>query len=193
MNFKILKTQNYILEKFKLSDVNIKYFNWLKNKKNTKYLTNHKFSNIFELKKYVSQNFFKNKSLFLKILTKNHIHIGNLRIHDIDKKRFSAFLGIIVGDKKFKNKGIAQEVIHHICKFLFLKYRISKIYLGVDQKNKSAVNAYLKSGFVFHKKNKNLMVRDYFVSKLCVGTAQFGSHYGIANKTGIVKMNDIKK
>ena len=37
------------------------------------------------------------------------------------------------------------------------------------------------------------MVRDYFLSKLCIGSAQFGSHYGIANKTGIVKMNDIRK
>lgn len=193
MNFKRLKTQNYILEKFKFSDVNKKYFDWLNNKENSKYLTNHKFDNILELKKYVSKNFIKDNSLFLKILTKNHIHIGNLRIHDIDKKKFSAFLGIIVGDKKYKNKGIAQEVIHYICKLLFAKYKISKIYLGVDRKNKSAVNAYSKAGFIFDKKNKNLMVRDYFVAKLCIGTAQFGSHYGIANRTGIVKMKDIIK
>ena len=64
-------------------------------------------------------------------------------------------MGIIVGDKKQKNKGVAQEVIHYISKFLFAKYKISKIYLGVDRKNKSAVNAYLKSGFIFYKKKKN--------------------------------------
>ena len=51
----------------------------------------------------------------------------------------------------------------------------------------------MKSGFIFYKNNKNLMIRDYFVSKLCIGTAQFGSHYGIANRTGIVKMNEIRK
>ena len=37
------------------------------------------------------------------------------------------------------------------------------------------------------------MVRDYFLTKLCIGTAQFGSHYGIANKTGIVKHIKNKK
>ena len=68
----------------------------------------------------------------MKILTKNYVHIGNLRIHDVNKKKF-CFLGIFVGDKKQKNKGIAQEVIHYICKFLFAKYKISKVYLGVDQ------------------------------------------------------------
>ena len=193
MNFKSLNTQNYILEKFKLSDVDKKYFNWLKDKRNSKYLTNHKFGNIFELKRYVSENFMNDNSLFLKILTKKLIHVGNLRIHDINKKKLSAFLGIMVGEENQKKKSIAQNVIHHISKFLFTKYQISKIYLGVDRKNKSAVNAYLKSGFIFHKKNKNLMVRDYFVTKLCIGTAQFGSHYGIANQTGIVKMHDIKK
>ena len=29
----------------------------------------------------------------------------------------------------------------------------------------------MKSGFIFYKNNKNLMIRDYFVSKLCIGTA----------------------
>ena len=37
------------------------------------------------------------------------------------------------------------------------------------------------------------MFRDYYVTKLCIGTAQIGSHYGIANQTGIVKTKDIKK
>lgn len=193
MNFKNLKSKNYILEKFKLLDVNKRYLNWLQDKTNSKYLTNYKFNNIFELKRYVAKNFLNNDTLFLKILTKKRIHIGNLRIHRINKKKFSAYLGILVGDVKHKNKGTAQEVIQHICKYLFSKYKISKIYLGVNKKNKSAFNAYLKSGFIFHKTKKNLMVRDYFLTKLCIGTAQFGSHYGIANKTGIVKMTDIKK
>ena len=192
-NFKILKTKNYILKQFKVSEIDKKYLNWLRDKKNSKYLTNCNFKSVDELKKYVSKNFINQNSLFLKILTKNKNHIGNLRIHNINKKKSSAFLGIIVGNKKQKNKGTAQEVIHHICKFLFLKYKISRIFLGVDRKNKSAVNAYMKSGFIFYKNNKNLMIRDYFVSKLCIGTAQFGSHYGIANRTGIVKMNEIRK
>ena len=105
MNFKSLNTQNYILEKFKLSDVDKKYFNWLKDKRNSKYLTNHKFGNIFELKRYVSENFMNDNSLFLKILTKKLIHVGNLRIHDINKKKLSAFLGIMVGEENQKNKG----------------------------------------------------------------------------------------
>jgi hypothetical protein len=87
INFKSLETQNYILEKFKLSDVNKKYFNWLKDKKNNKFLTNFKFNNISELKSYVADHFMKDESFFLKILTKKREHIGNLRIHNLDKKK----------------------------------------------------------------------------------------------------------
>lgn len=191
INLTSLETQNYILEKFKLSDVNKKYFDWIKDKKNNKFLTNFKFNNIPELKSYVANNFMKDDSFFFKILTKKREHIGNLRIHNLDKKKNSAFLGIIIGEAIYKNKGIGQEVIYYICKFLFAQFKISKVFLGINQKNKSATTAYLKSGFVFVK--KNIMVRDYFVTKLCIGTAQFGSHYGIANKTGIVKIDDIRK
>ncbi len=193
MKFKNLKTKNYLLHSFKISDVKTNYLIWLKDKQINKYLTNSNFKNIKELKKYVGDNFFKKNSLFLKISDKNYKHIGNLRIHDVNKTKSSAFLGIMIGDKNQWNKGAAQEVIHSISKYLFRKYKITKIFLGVDRENKRAINAYLKSGFVFNKRNSQTMVRDYFISKLCIGTAQFGSHYGIANKTGIVKMNDIKK
>lgn len=192
-NFRNLETKNYIIKNFNLSDINLRYLNWLKNKKNKQYLTNYKFKNLSELKSFVSKNFITHNSLFLKILLKNKTHIGNLRIHNINKNRSSAYLGILVGDKKYQNKGVAQEIIDKISNYLFVNHKIVNIYLGVDKSNKIAVNAYLKSGFIFENRNKNLMVRNYFLTKLCIGTAQFGSHYGIANQTGMVKIKDIKK
>ena len=87
MKFKNLKTKNYLLHSFKTSDVKTNYLIWLKDKQINKYLTNSNFKNIKELKKYVGDNFFKKNSLFLKILDKNSKHIGNLRIHDINKAK----------------------------------------------------------------------------------------------------------
>lgn len=192
--FKKIYSKNYILDNFKLADVNLKYFNWFKNKEIKKNIINSNFNNVNDLKKFILKNYLNKKdNFFIKIQTLNKHHIGNIRIHNINLKKSSAFLGILIGDKKFWNKGVAQEVIHQISKYLFKDFRIEKIFLGVDNKNKNAVGAYLKTGFVFVNKKKNLMVRDYFLSKLCIGSAQFGSHYGIANKTGIVKMNDIRK
>ena len=150
--FKNFKTKNYIISNFNLSDVNLRYFNWLKEKKNNQFLTNYKFKNLFELKSFVSKNFIVSNSYFLKILSKDQIHIGNLRIHNINKKESSAYLGILVGDKKFQNKGVAQEIINNISKYLFINHKIINIYLGVDRSNNSAVKAYLKSGLFLKKK-----------------------------------------
>ena len=72
MNFNRLKTKNYILENFKLKDVKKKYFDWLKDERNSKYLSNHQFNNIKTLKKFVSENFINQNSYFLKILTKKN-------------------------------------------------------------------------------------------------------------------------
>ena len=59
MKFKNLKTKNYLLDNFKISDVKTNYLLWLKDKQINKYLTNSNFKNIKELKKYVADNFFK--------------------------------------------------------------------------------------------------------------------------------------
>ena len=137
---------------------------------------------------YVVSNSNLLKSQFKKL--NYNLEIQN--IDNINKKKSSAYLGILVGDKKFQNKGVAQEIINNISKYLFINHKIVNIYLGVDRSNHSAVKAYLKSGFIFEKK-KNLMVRNYFLTKLCIGTAQFGSNYGIANQTGRVKWQILKR
>ena len=95
-----------------------------------------------------------------------------------------------------KDQGVGFEVIDKACEYLFQKFKISKIFLGVQKKNFKALNLYLKSGFVITKKtnpNSYLMCRNYFINKIVLGTAQFGLNYGIANKKGKVPIRDIKK
>ena len=193
MKFKKIETNNFILENFKISDVNLKYLKWLKNKNVNKFITNSNFNNLKDLKKFIKSNYLKKNYFFLKILNKQKSHIGNIRIYDISLKKSSAYFGILIGDQKSWNKGLTQEIIHHIGKYLYKNFGVLNILLGVDKKNIGALNAYKKSGFIFINKNKNLMYRNYFLSKLCIGPAQFGSNYGITNKNGMVKISEIKK
>jgi len=193
IKFKGIQTNNFKLENLKISDVKSNYLLWLRNKKVNKFITKSNFKDLEQLKKFIKKNYLKKNSFFLKILNKNKLHIGNVRIYNINLKKSSAYFGILIGDQKSWNKGLTQEVIQHIGKYLYKQFKIVKIYLGIDKKNISALQAYNKSGFVFVNKNKNLMCRNYFLNKLCIGTAQFGSNYGIANKNGIVKISEIKK
>ena len=193
MNLKKIETRTFILENFKISDINLNYLKWLKNENISKFITKSNFDNLVELKKFIKRNYLKKNSFFLRILDKKKSHIGNVRIYNINFKKSSAHFGILIGHKKNWNKGLTQEIIHQIGKYLYKNFGVFKILLGVNKKNIGALNAYKKSGFIFINRKKNLMCRNYFLNKLCIGTAQFGSNYGIANKNGIVKITEIKK
>jgi len=79
-------------------------------------------------------------------------------------------IGILIGDKNFREKGFAREAI--IASVLWHKanYDIETVRLGVDSKNLIALNLYLKLGFKIIENTKeggNIMeaqVRD--LSKL---------------------------
>ena len=68
MKFKKIETNNFILENFKISDVNLKYLKWLKNKNVNKFITNSNFNNLKDLKKFIKANYLKKNYFFLKIL-----------------------------------------------------------------------------------------------------------------------------
>ena len=49
----------------------------------------------------------------------------------------------------------------------------------------------LKEGIIALVKNKKLLTNNSFVTKLGIGTLQFGQNYGVANKTGKLKSKEI--
>ena len=85
---------------------------------------------------------------------KDNAHIGNIKFDEINLQNKSATFGILIGDKNFRGKGFAKEVI--IASVLWLKdnYDIEKIKLGVDHENISALNLYLKLGFKIIEKTQ---------------------------------------
>ena len=58
-----------------------------------------------------------------------------------------------------------------------------------DTNYKPEIN--LKEGIIALVKNKKLLTNNSFVTKLGIGTLQFGQNYGVANKTGKLKSKEI--
>jgi RimJ/RimL family protein N-acetyltransferase len=67
-------------------------------------------------------------------------------------------LGVLIGDKKWRNKGVLKEVFPIITKFL-IKCGILRIELGVDVKNKIAILAFKRLGFVKSDINECKLVK----------------------------------
>ena len=197
-NQDVLKSSRFCLKKMKLSYVNNNYLAWFDDYEVKKFLEYSPNKNLRNLRMNVETTLKEKNVLFYAIFNKNK-HIGNVKIEKIDLKKSSAYLGILIGDKRWRHKGAGSEIIEKICDYLFTKYNISKIFLGLQRKNIKALNLYKKSGFVIVKKINPrgylgyLMYRNYFINKLILGTAQLSSNYGIANKTGKMRHGDLRK
>jgi aryl-alcohol dehydrogenase-like predicted oxidoreductase len=134
---------------------------------------------IDSLKKINSKN-----KLFLAIEFKKK-HIGNILIDNINYLKETCEIGILIGNKNFRNKTIGTKILQNITKRIFAQKKINQIYMGVHEKNIAALKCYVKVGFRFFKKKRGgllLVLKNNIFNKLILGTAQFGKPYGISNQ-----------
>lgn len=167
----------------KLEYVNETYLSWFNNSEIKNYIGFNP-KNLNELKQDVKMRINDKNSLFLAILTRSKKHIGNILIHKINKTNHSAFLGILVGNKNYRNKKVGSETLKYLTVWLNKYLDIKSIYLGVSKNNKQAIKLYSKIGFeIYEKKNGSFfMCYNHIQNKFILGTAQFGLNYGITKK-----------
>jgi|TARA_B100000780_G_C20934267_1_gene372486 [ribosomal protein S5]-alanine N-acetyltransferase len=136
-------------------DINKNYLRWFKNYKIAKYIhSSNNFSTLEDLKHYFLQKRELKKILFLAILNHKKKHIGNIKFEPIQANIKKIYMGIMIGDKNYINKGISKKVFEKVKNKFYKKFKISKYYATVDISNKIAVNAYLNNNFKIIKKSK---------------------------------------
>lgn len=145
-----LKSKNLKFKELNASDVNKNYVKWLNDKDINKFIikTNIKHS-IDSLKKYVKKNrYSKNNFLFGIFENKKNIHIGNIKLTISHPKEKIGNIGILIGEKKFHNKGFGMEAINTITKFGQNKLKLIRIEAGFLDINKKSLHCFLKCGYV---------------------------------------------
>ena len=107
-------------------------------------------------------------------------HIGNIKFQNVDIKKGS-FCWNFLGNINYQNQNVGSKSIITACDLIYKKLKIFKIYLGVRKNNHMAINSYKSAGFYVCKikKNKFIMLRNYFLNKIIIGTANFEDDYGI--------------
>ena len=100
------------------------------------------------LRKYVKEREGRDDVLFLAIFTRNgHKHIGNIKYEPVDLVNGYAVVGMFIGEREWRGKGVAAEVIRHSSAWLQQTWGIREILLGVAKDNHAAISAYEKAGF----------------------------------------------
>ena len=107
------------------------------------------------------------KKKLLGIYFKKKIHIGNISLSKIYFSKKSLFLGIFIGNPKYRGRGIGPKSIHMLTNYLIKNTFINKIYLGVKKNNINAIKAYKKNNFKVYKKNSlgYIMIYKKFFNK----------------------------
>jgi len=86
---------------------------------------------------------------FLSIrLSDTKEHIGNCAIYNIDFPQCEAQIGIMIGERKYWNKGYGQKTMQQLIKYVQSEYNeIMRLYLHTRSDNIRAIRCFEKSGF----------------------------------------------
>lgn len=140
-----ISTPRFILKELQASDASERYLSWLSDKDSAKYIS-YKQSEISELAQYIEQQYQDNNCFFWGIFTNNE-HIGNIKYQRLSDRIHVATMGILIGEKSWRGRGVAGEVINSTMDFLKSYHSISEINLGVEKSNTAAIKAYENIGF----------------------------------------------
>lgn len=153
----IIKTERFQLKTLTTKYVTENYLSWFdESEGNGKYISFAQSSqDIAGLMQYVSEREDKEDVLFLGIFTDLSVHIGNLKYEPINFENKFAIMGILIGDKEWRGKGVAPEVIKAVNEYLNKTYGIRYIDLVVNEKNATTVSVYKKMKFRVIEENDN--------------------------------------
>jgi len=145
----LIETDRFHLVKMDEKYVTEKYLSWFqtidRKSQNESY---DQYRSLHDLIKYVSEKSKRSDVLFLGIFEKgNKDHIGNIKYEPLLQNANFTYMGILIGEREWQGKGVAQEVILATAKYLKAFYNIQIIKLGVYKENSHAYSAYSRLGF----------------------------------------------
>lgn len=84
---------------------------------------------------------------YAMVLLDGDVMIGSVSIHNIDHLNRNAFLGIFIGEEKYRSKGYGAEAIRLILDYGFNTLNLHNIMLSVNADNVEGIACYKKVGF----------------------------------------------
>ena len=144
-----INSKRCYLRRLDLKDDLSKYLYWMQTPANNPFILSAKLDfELNQLREFIANCNIGHDVILLGIFTNiNDVHIGNIKFANIDLVNKSAWLGILIGDKDYRGKGIAREIIITSILWISQNYKIESIKLGVDPDNFIACRLYQKMGF----------------------------------------------
>lgn len=131
------------------SDASI-IFLWENLKEYRQYGNNNQRFSLVEIADFIesSKDVITNKQLrFMVCMAKSDRIIGIIDLYDINFIHEEASIGILIGDKKFRNKGYGIESIQLLEKYAFKNLAIKRIRSFINKENWKSIKLFKKVGY----------------------------------------------
>jgi RimJ/RimL family protein N-acetyltransferase len=143
------------LRSLETGDASEAYAGWLNDPEVNKFLET-KSATQSSVLHFIEQKNLQPDALFFGIfVNETDLHIGTIKLDQIDSNRGSATLAIMVGDKQYWGQGYGAEAMKILIDFAHKNFDIDKFELGVVAENFTAINAYVKLGFQEIRREKD--------------------------------------
>jgi len=130
-------------------DVSDAYLAWMHDPEVTQYLECRwrSFSKE-DLRSYVSNINEDKHNIFFGIFEKtSNLHVGNIKIGNIDMNHRFADIGLLIGERTCWGKGYGSEAISLATRYSFEELNLNKVTAGIYAANVASLKAFLKAGF----------------------------------------------
>jgi diamine N-acetyltransferase len=106
------------------------------------------------LQKYIEdshRDLYETKQLRLMIdsvdADENQVSVGAVDLFDFDPFHLRAGIGILIGEKKLRNKGLASIALTEIIRYSFEKLQLHQLYANITIDNEASLHVFQKAGF----------------------------------------------
>ena len=146
---KIFDLDEIYLREIREYDLQGAWYHWLNDSEVTRFQDKGTFPNTIDKQREYYDTLKKSQSdvLFAIILNENNMHIGNIGLHDINYIHRFAKMGILLGERKYWNKGYATKCVLKIIDYAFNTLNLHKLIVIVLANNTGSIKVFEKCGF----------------------------------------------
>jgi RimJ/RimL family protein N-acetyltransferase len=121
------------------------YHSWINDESILHFISKH--NQVISLKEEEEWAMGSHRDINFNIVDKVHnTLIGNCGISLTPSCGSNASIGILIGNKDFRNKGYGTEVVKMLIKFAFEELGVHRVHLTLNSENERAHKCYLKAG-----------------------------------------------
>jgi RimJ/RimL family protein N-acetyltransferase len=146
---KLVENKMLYLRNIEPADANESYLSWINDSEVNNYTeARFKRSTLEDIREYVKTQIELVNSVFMAIvLAENDKHIGNIKLHRIDKQHKNAEVSLLIGNKSCWGKGFGSKAIALVTEYGFKQLNLNKLYAKCYENNFGSIKAFIKAGY----------------------------------------------